>query len=304
MFDLDMIENDWKDHSFSLNEEEIIEIFRNEGATWSKYNEELAQYRKNTSINITPEERLLAIIFRDNEILKKEEELRKKYSYPEKKHLSSNSQKIIIEGCMYMVFNATREWYHFFNEKISQEKLYYVCLEALIKCVKYAIHCENPVFELYVYKCIERNVIKNIAKWEHLSYRDVYIYVHNIYSELYFEYDAHGNKVKELNFGYDDKETPESPATIVYMKRNVQYIEDYIKDISSKQFMYDYKNALDKLSEIERAVMQLSYDINGFRGLTYNEISEYLGLSKNDIANAKRRAIRKLRNNNKLNKYI
>lgn len=299
MFDLDIIENDWKEHSFSLSEEEIIEIFRNDGATWSKYNEELVQYKKKTSINITPEERLLAIIFGDNEILK-EEELRKKYSYPKKKHLSSNSQKVIIEGCMYIVFNATREWYHFFNEKISQEKLYYVCLEALIKCVKYVIHCEEPIFELYVYKCIERNVIKNIAKWEHLSYCDVYTYVHNIDSK----YDAYGDKVKELNFGYDDKETPESPATIVYMQRNDQYIEDYIKNISSKQFMYDYNNALDKLSEIERFVMQLSYDINGFQGFTHNEIAEYLGLSKSDITNAKRRAIRKLRNNNKLNKYI
>ncbi len=199
-----------------------------------------------------------------------------------------------------MVFNATREWYQFFNEKISQEKLYYVCLEALIKCVKYVIHCEDPVFELYVYKCIERNVIKNIAKWEHLSYRDVYTYVHNIDSK----YDVYGNEVKELNFRYDDRKIPESPATISYIKRNDQYIEDYIKDVSSKQFMYDYRNALDKLSEIERTVMQLSCDINGFRGLTYNEISEYLGLSKNDIANAKRRAIGKLRNNNKLNKYI
>ncbi len=299
MFDLDIIENDWKEHSFSLSEEEIIEIFRNEGATWSKYNEELVQYKKNTGINITPEERLLAIIFGDNEILK-EEELRKKYSYPKKKHLSSNSQKVIIEGCMYIVFNATREWYHFFNEKISQEKLYYACLEALIKCVKYVIHCEKPIFELYVYKCIERNVIKNIAKWEHLSCCDVYTYVHNIDSK----YDAYGDKVKELNFEYDDKETPESPATIVYMQRNDQYIEDYIKNISAKQFMYDYNNALDKLSEIERFVMQLSYDINGFQGFTHNEIAEYLGLSKSDITNAKRRAIRKLRNNNKLNKYI
>ncbi len=300
MFDLDAIENDWLLHSFYLSEEEIIEIFRNEGATWSKYNEELDQYTKNTSINITAEERLLAAFFGDNYILKKEEELREKYPFPEKKHLSEKSQRIVVEGCMYMVFNSTRHWYSFFNEKISQEKLYYVCLEALIKCVKYVIHCEDPVFELYVYKCIERNIIKNIAKWEHLSYRDVYTYVHNINSK----YDLYGNEVKELNFGYDDKEIPESPASIAYMKRNEQYIEDYTKGISSKQFMYDYKNALNKLSEIEKDVMHLSYDINGFQGLTYNEISEYLGVPKKDIANAKKRAIRKLRNNSKLNKYI
>ncbi len=299
MFDLDTIENDWKDHSFSLSEEEIIEIFRNEGVTWSKYKEELAQYKRNTCI-ITPEERLWAMISGDNEILKKEEELRKKYSFPKKKHLSSSSQKIIIEGCMYMVFNATRQWYHYFNEKISQEKLYYLCLEALMNCVKYVIHCEDPVFELYVSKCIERNVIKNIARWEHLSYREVYTYVHNTCSK----FDAYGNEVKELSFSYDDNEIPESPVTILYMKRNDQYIEDYVSGISSKQFICDYNDALEKLSRIERKVMQLLYDINGFQVLTYNEISEYLGLSKSEITNAKRRAIRKLKNNEKLNNYL
>lgn len=299
MFDLEAIENDWKEHSFSLSEEEIIEIFRNEGVTWSKYKEELAQYRENTCI-ITPEERLFATITGDNEILKKEEELRKKYSFPKKKHLSSSSQKIIIEGCMYMVFNATREWYYFFNGKISQEKLYYVCLEALINCVKYVIHCENPVFELYVSKCIERNIIKNIARWEHLSYRDVYTYIHNACSK----FDAYGNEVKELSFRYDNNEIPVSPATILYMKRNDQYIEDYVREVSSEQFIYDYNDALDKLSRIERRVMQLSYDINGFQGLTCNEISEYLGLGKSEIINVRRRAIRKLKNNDKLNKYI
>lgn len=92
MFDLDTIENDWKEHSFSLSEEEIIEIFRNEGATWSNYKEEIDEYRKNTCI-MTPEERILATIFEDNELFKKEEELKKIYSFPKKKHLSSNAQK-------------------------------------------------------------------------------------------------------------------------------------------------------------------------------------------------------------------
>ena len=78
---------------------------------------------------------------------------------------------------MNIVFDATRNWYDFFDRKISQERLYYICLEALINCTKYVLHCEDPVFSLYVYKSIERNVIKNVANWEHLSYREVYAYV-------------------------------------------------------------------------------------------------------------------------------
>ncbi len=33
MFNLDLIEQDWKNNSFRLSEEEIIEIYRSEGAT-------------------------------------------------------------------------------------------------------------------------------------------------------------------------------------------------------------------------------------------------------------------------------
>ena len=45
MFDLDIIEEDWKNNSFSLSENEIIEIFRSEGATLRKYNEEIEEWR-------------------------------------------------------------------------------------------------------------------------------------------------------------------------------------------------------------------------------------------------------------------
>ena len=71
MFDLDAIERDWKINSFSLSEEEIIEIYRAEGITWKKYKEELEEYRRATRIDISAEERLLASIFNDKEILKK-----------------------------------------------------------------------------------------------------------------------------------------------------------------------------------------------------------------------------------------
>lgn len=299
MFNLVTIENDWKENSFSLSEDEIIEIFRSEGVTLSRYEEEIEEYNKNTHVNLSAEDRLLRIIYGDSSIEKKEEELRKIYKFPTKKHLSIESQRKIVEGCMYMVFNSTRQWYSFFEGKISEERLYYVCLEALIICVKYAVHCEDPVFELYVYKSIDRSVIKNVARWEHLSYRDVYAYVNN----KGMKKDFYGNEIKELHFDYDETEILESPATIAYLNRNNHYDVDYIKDVSSDQFIDDYHNALDDLSNIEETVMQLSYDENGFSGLTYGEIAEYIGCEKKDIANIKRRALRKLKKNDRLNGY-
>lgn len=109
MFDLDIIEEDWKNNSFSLSENEIIEIFRSEGATLRKYNEEIEEWRKNTHVNVAAYDRLWALMFHDDSIFKKEEELRKKYPYPTKKYLSEESRKKVIEGCMNIVFDATRK---------------------------------------------------------------------------------------------------------------------------------------------------------------------------------------------------
>ena len=107
------------------------------------------------------EERLLLAIFgEDKEIIKREEELRAKYECPTKKRLSNELQKKVVEGSLDIVFEETRYWYKFFKEKIEIERLYYICLEALINSTKYMIHCEKPVFKLYVLKSIKRNVIK------------------------------------------------------------------------------------------------------------------------------------------------
>ena len=94
MFDLDIIEKDWKENSYSLSEEEIIEIYRSENVTLSKYNEQIKEYFEKT--RISGEERILAAIFGDDkEIIERENDLRKKYKFPTKKYLSKDSQNFI-----------------------------------------------------------------------------------------------------------------------------------------------------------------------------------------------------------------
>lgn len=303
MFDLDIIEEDWQNNSFSLSENEIIEIFRSEGATLRKYNEKIEEWRKNTHVNIAAYDRLWALMFHDDSIFKKEEELRKKHPYPTKKYLSEESRKKVIEGCMNIVFDATRNWYDFFDRKISQERLYYICLEALINCTKYVLHCEDPVFSLYVYKSIERNAIKNVANWEHLSYREVYAYV--VYKKdsdekYYFLED----EIKQLHFEYGSNEVPMKPSTIAYMKRKEQYEVDYTKSLLEEEFKSDYQKAIASLDEIEKGILSLSYDVNGYPGLTCDEIARYYGIEKKNITNIKIKALRKLRKNVRFNKYI
>lgn len=303
MFDLDMIEADWLNNSFRLSEDEIIEIYRSENITLSKYKEQIQEYKKNTHIEMSAEERLLRAIFgNDKEIIERENELRKKYEFPIRKHLSEHLQKKVIEGSLHLVFNSTRWWYKFFDGKLSMERIYYVCLEALMNSVKYMLHCEKTVFELYVLKSIERNIIKYIARWEHITYREAYEIINNYFFGIDYVLEQHSKEL-ELSLDYDDKEELEKPAKIFYRLKNDSYDVDYIKNISSEEFMKDYINALDDLDNVERIVMQLSFDIEGKRGFTNAEIADYLGIKSRQVSNIRKRAIKALRKDIRLNAY-
>ncbi|MBR1376917.1 MAG: sigma-70 family RNA polymerase sigma factor [Bacilli bacterium] len=304
MFDLDMIELDWKNNSFCLSEEEIIEIYRGEGATLKQYFEEVDKYYEKTKSSFSAEDRLLAAMFGNRElcdVIEKERKLHEKIPYPSKTRLSKESQRKVIEGCLGVVFDETRNWYNFFNGKIPMEKIYYVCLEALMNAVKYNTHNEKPTFKFYIEKCIERNIIKYVARWEHISYREAYRIIFDIPE---CEMDVFSiKKGKELSFDYD-KEEVEPPSKIFYRMKDESYDVDYIKDISSNEFMYDYKEALNNLDDEAKNVMGLLFDASGNTVLTYNEISEYLGVNPDKISKIKKKAIKKLRENEKLKSYI
>lgn len=293
MFDLDLIEAEWQENSFKLSEEEIIEIYRSEGVTKKKYKEEVAEYFKKRGGSSTAEERLLKSIFGECE----EEEEKEEIKFPERKRLSLEKQKIVIEGSMDIVFEETRYWYKLFNEQIKEEDLYYVCLEALINSVKYIIHCEKKVFKMYVLKSIENNIIVHIAKWEHLPIKRTSRYYLTDVRFFFME-----NDLSMLKYDYE-KDTPEKPSRIYHRLRNESYDIDYIKDTSSEEFTKVYKEALEDLGDLEREVMKLVFDANGNRVLTYSEISDYLGIEKNKIVNAKRRAIRKLKKDERILMY-
>lgn len=302
MFDLNMIEADWLNNSFRLSEDEIIEIYRSENITLSKYNEQIDEYKKNTHIEMSAEERLLrAILGNDKEIVERENELRKQYDFPKKKYLSKDLQKKVIEGSLHIVFDSTREWYNFFDGKLSMERIYYVCLEALMNSVKYMLHCEKPVFELYVLKSIERNLIKHVARWEHITYREAYEIINNYFVDNSV-LKQHGKEL-ELSFDYEDKEESEKPAKIFYRLKNDSYDVNYIKNISSVEFMKDYISSLDSLDDIARMVMQMSFDIEGNRGLTNAEIADYLGVESRKVSSIRKKAIKTLRKDMKLNTY-
>lgn len=312
MFDLDKIEQDWKENSFCLSEEEIIEIYHSEDATLRKYEEEIDEYIKKVNIccgghELSAEERLLRAIFGEETLEEKEKKQKiiDAIPKPKKKYLSKENQKKVVEGSLYLVFDATRGWYNFFNGKLSMEQIYYICLEALMNSVKYMLHCEKPVFHSYVDKSIERNMIKHVAKYMHITYREAYEEIH--YNLLDYEDVNSRQKFNEnLSFAFYNKnvEEPEKPSKIYYQLRNEYYDMNYIKNISSTEFMEDYQLALEKLDEDARKVMQFTFDSYGHRGLTNAEIADYLGIDSTKISTIRRRGMRALRKDYQLKRYL
>ena len=62
MFNLDIIEADWKANCTCLSDEEILEIYKQEGVTSDIYLRELDELRKSLP-KVSGEERLLAAVF-------------------------------------------------------------------------------------------------------------------------------------------------------------------------------------------------------------------------------------------------
>lgn len=303
MFNLDLIEQDWKNNSFYLNEEEIIEIYRSEGATLSKYEEELDEYKKKiNSSSLSFEEIYLRHIFGEDLSLQEQKTI-EKVTMPKKKHLSEENQKKVVEGCLYMVFDETHGWYNFFEGKISMERIYYICLEALMNSVKYLVHNEKPTFGFYVSKSIEKNIINYISRYMNITYNEAYemiLYIHGCDPQFSKKFDEYLKSILD----FEIKEVLQKPSQIYEQLKNECYDENYIKNISSNEFITDFKIALENLDDVAKIVMQLSFDNNGYRGLTNAEIADYLGVNVRKISTIRKEAVKILRKNSKLKMYL
>lgn len=308
MFNLDLIEEDWKNNSFRLSEEDVIEIYRMEGVVLSKFKEEWDEYKRkigNSSKHLSIEEKLLQSIYGKN--LKEEEpknEAISKISKPQRKYLSKESQKKVIEGSLYLVFEETREWYEFLEGKLQVERIYSICLESLINSVKYMIHCEKPVFCFYILKGIERNMTKYIAKYLHVTYREAYEMIHPTYEFGSRSFAKEFDENLRFLFSCEEKEESEKPSKIYERLKNDYHEIDYIKNVSSDEFVSDYNDALENLDDITKTIMKLSFDNNGYRGLTNREIADYLGIDIRKISNIRKKAMKILRKNEKIKTYL
>ena len=317
MFDLDAIEKDWLDNSFCLTDEEIRKIYIAEGVSKKAYANSIDEWEKNKpkfKEKVDSDIVLLWRVFDETEKLEryykkvgKHQRLSKEYydkSYPKRPYLSHESQIKVVEGSMDIVFKTVRDWSTYY-EKFPIEDLYYAALEGLFAATKYCLHYDTKnSFRAYAKSYIYIQLIKCIARKEHISYRNAYC----IYSSGFEGNSEHAKEnrakytVQEFSFDYD-KEEPYKPSSIHYMRKDIPYDIDYTKELSSEEFMKDYFEALDDLSEDEAKIMRLSYDINGNPGLTYSEISDFYGYEKSKVNTLKRSARKKLRLDERISKY-
>ena len=190
MFDLDLIEDDWKKNSFQLTDEEVFEIYKSEGVTKKDYEmkkeEILSSYKK-----ISPEEKLLISIFGDEKEKKELDEIdREKYEKVKEIsiRLSHSSQMKVVEGTLDVVFDSTRYWYEKLNKSIPMEEIYNLSIDSLMNAAKYCIHFSTKMcFRSYAYEFIRRNMISLVARKERISYKNAYCIIYNRFTKYYEE---------------------------------------------------------------------------------------------------------------------
>ena len=306
MFDLDTIEADWKANCTCLSDEEILEIYKQEGVTSTIYLRELDEFRRSLP-KVSVEERLIAAVFDHkeelDEISKMDWENYKKLMAKrrDRKYLSPDSQKRVIEGTMDVVFFMTRAWYKQFEGNVPMEEIYFICVKALLKATKYCLHYSTKTsFRAYADEGIRRAMIDFIAKREHISYRNAYYIMY----KTYIIYGVNPYYKDHFEYQYYHAMQVEKPSAIYERIKGLAEEVDYVNIANSSLFMREYEEALDKMPRIWALVMRLSYhQACGHKRLTVEEIGELLGKPPEEIKEIKKNAMKELRKNKKLNMY-
>lgn len=314
MFDLDAIEKDWKENSFCLTDKEIRQIYISEGVTNKAYGQTCYKfYNERPQSKYTLDEKLIIHLFGSSEEREKLEEDRQQTNTavdeylknePKRPYLSHESQMKVVEGSMDIVFKLVRSWHKEYN-KLSLEDLYDVALDGLFAAAKYCLHYATADrFRGYARRFIYIQVIKYIAKKEGISYRNAYC----IDMHEFEDWQEHSEENKRLysirEFSYDyAKETPYKPSAIYNMTKDNSYDVDYIKDISSEEFMNTYNKAISELDDTDKKIMGLVYDKDGESILTHDEVADILGIEVNKVINTKRKVKNRLRNDYHFDKF-
>ncbi len=216
---------------------------------------------------------------------------------PKEIRLSPEKQKDVVEGCMHLVFEQTRYWDEVLGHAFDIEELYYICLRSLISSAN-CCHYVQPVFPNLVYENIRKSMYSLMARRLHISYRELYEKME--YHEL--DHESTSPDDRQL-YDIPSKPTfliPTDPKKIFLMTKDIPTEEEHEKE--SDAFMEAYYQELNKLGGLEKYVMTMAYNSDGFPGLTNAEIADNLMIDINTVNSLKKKALLKLRKKESIKK--
>ncbi len=157
---------------------------------------------------------------------------------------------------------------------------------------------------LFVNKCISNRTKKVSEYVKKKNSREVYrnIYVLDFMNSIMF----HKSKLYKQDFDsiYKARITLYNIDESLEVEKNTRNVKLSLEDeVISNIFFDTYYKVLDSLTDEEKQVMIMSYDVNGYSLLSNQEIATKLGLSTNRVRGIKTRALNKIRKS-ELNGYL
>ncbi|MGN0701316.1 MAG: sigma-70 family RNA polymerase sigma factor, partial [Oscillospiraceae bacterium] len=156
----------------------------------------------------------------------------------------------------------------FENTGVWLEDLVSIGTVGLIKAVNTFSPDKNIKLATYASRCIENEILMHLRKYSQYRY-DVSI-------------------DEPLNVDWDGNELLLSDV----LGADNENLDARIEDEAEKKMLYD---AINKLGEREKRIMEMRFGLNGCKEKTQKEVAEEIGISQSYISRLEKRIIKQLR---------
>ena len=171
---------------------------------------------------------------------------------------------LIVHNLRLVVYIAKK----FENTGVWLEDLVSIGTVGLIKAVNTFRPDKNIKLATYASRCIENEILMHLRKYSQYRY-DVSI-------------------DEPLNVDWDGNELLLSDV----LGADNENLDARIEDEAEKKMLYD---AINKLGEREKRIMEMRFGLNGCKEKTQKEVAEEIGISQSYISRLEKRIIKQLR---------
>ena len=176
----------------------------------------------------------------------------------------SAREPLIVHNLRLVVYIARK----FENSGVGIEDLISIGTIGLIKAVNTFRPSKNIKLATYASRCIENEILMFLRK------------TNNIRNEISLD--------EPLNVDWDGNELLLSDV----LGADNENLDARIEDEAEKKMLYD---AINKLGEREKRIMEMRFGLNGCKEKTQKEVAEEIGISQSYISRLEKRIIKQLR---------